>query len=150
MGFSRQEYWSGVPSPSPACLCSQGHCIPLCSWYLGQGCWAEVGNRSLKFRPHFTCQTCDLPYAASAGGTDHFSHQYEGCLRAVASLPGTFLTPPPPDFPHHPLGFLSVSRGHPAPGQPKPEHKPFFLPDSLLSPSNLSLISFSLVFLSTS
>ena len=35
MGFSRQEYWSGVPFPSPAqCLCSRKTqvCVPDAQW----------------------------------------------------------------------------------------------------------------------
>lgn len=85
-----------------------------------------------------------------SGRRDNLNHQYEGWLRGTASLPVSFFIPPPPDSASHLLAFLSVSRTYPAPGHHRPEHKPFFLPDSLLSSSNLSLISFFSVSLTTS
>ena len=57
MGYSRQEYWSGVPLPSPSQ--KTGHCYSLLS-HLFPACNSQVNSSSRENPSGLTCSLHDL------------------------------------------------------------------------------------------
>ena len=105
MGFSRQEYWSGVPLPSPNfILASSIACLPTSSFSYCPG------NISLMSQPHLfpesalltskvtLLQTCNL-ISSTAPPADHCTllpPEESRCFQKRAPVTCATKTPPPP------------------------------------------------------
>ena len=74
MGFSRQEYWSGLPFPSPGDLPDSGFkplSLQHCRWILYQLCYLGIPNQSAEATHQLSASllsttTCPAPRLPSA------------------------------------------------------------------------------------
>ena len=49
MGFSKQEYWSGVPLPSPEEISSLSHSVVKCQRFQKWNCWIKQGPFPVRY-----------------------------------------------------------------------------------------------------
>ena len=114
MGFPRQEYWSGLPFPTPGDLPNSGIqpvCLHLLHWQAGHSCinWgfssllvpdvnfapqASMGKKTLSLR---ILEILHPPQQCSHGSYSEHSLDSSLYLRGSFSSPGSFLLPIPPE-----------------------------------------------------
>ena len=74
MGFSRQEYWSGVPFPSPGDLLTQGSNLCLLHWQADSLPLAPLRNQMQPTRP---LRPWDFPGKSTGVGCHHLLRKYQ-------------------------------------------------------------------------